>query len=320
MYLFWQLISKISFDWLDIKISSNGRAIEFWGYPIYFYGIIIVAGICAAMIVMSRLLKRKGLLSDICLDYAVLVIPLAIIGARLYFLIFPYDYITSAQYFNQELITVGWSGEVTQAYYWSFKHIFAIRDGGLGIYGAVIAGYVAVYIITKVKKLNFLEIADCIIPGLFLAQSMGRWGNFINGEAHGNIITNPIWQWFPNAVEINGSFYQATFFYESMCTLLGFIICLLLLKNKHYRNGWCLTFYGLFYGAVRLVIEGLRTDSLFLRVPLIWKQQLWDTGIRISQAVSILVIVLAFIKIIVIYRKEILVLLKRIFHKKQAKN
>lgn len=247
-----------------------------------------------AILIMSRLLKRKGLPADNSIDYALVVLPCAIIGARIYFLLFPYDYVTYEQFLAS----------------WTWSNFWAIRNGGLGIYGGVILAYVGAFILCKAKKQKFFEVADCAMPGLFLGQALGRWGNFINGEAFGNLITNPSLQWFPYAVQVDGSWYQATFFYESMCTLLGFVICLLLLRNKHYRDGWLAAFYGIYYGIVRLVIEGMRSDSLFLKVPILWEGRFWETGIKVSQAVSILIIVLGALKLILMYRKDVIGLFK----------
>lgn len=271
-------------------IEFVDRGIVIGGFTVYYYGMIIAAGMCAAILVCAWLLKRKGLPYDAVFDYAVFAIPLGVLGARVYYFLFP------------DPLKVSWAQFASN---WTFNNFFAIRDGGLGIYGGVIIGYLVVWTITRIKKQNFLEVVDTMMPGVLLAQSLGRWGNFINGEAHGNLITNPALQWFPYGVEVGGSWYQATFFYESMATLLGFVICLLLLRNKHYRDGWCLLFYGIYYGTVRLIIEGFRTDSLYLAIPDFANKTLINTGIRISQAVSVIAIVLAAVRLIIMYRKEI---------------
>lgn len=274
----------------DGIITITRRYIAFWGYEIYFYAIIIVTGIIAAMIVASRLLRQKGVLSDVVLDYAIFVLPLAIIGCRVYFLFFPYDYVTYEMFEKS----------------WTWENFWAIRNGGLGIYGGVIFGYLTAYVVTKVKKLHFDEVADSIIPGLFLAQAIGRWGNFVNQEAYGNIVTNPNMQWFPYAVNVDGSFYQATFFYESVFTLLGFFICLVIINRKWYKNGVVASFYGVYYGLVRLFIEGLRSDSLYLRIPNFFARSFIETDIKVSQLVSIICIVYGIVRIILLYGKDII--------------
>ncbi len=275
-------------------IEFTIRSISFWGYDIYYYAIIITSGMIVAIIVMSLLLKTKGYPKDQSLDYAIIVLPCAVIGCRIYFLLFPYSGISYSQF------------EAS----WTWENFWAIRDGGLGIYGGVILGYLGAWGVCKFKKQNWSEIVDTIVPGLLIAQSMGRYGNYINSlggniEGMGNVVTNTALQFFPYAVDLNGTWYQATFFYESVFTLIGFIVCLLLLKDEKYRDGWCLSFYGIYYGCVRLVIEGFRSDSLYLRVPLIWSKTFWETGIKISQFVSIIAIVLGVVRLIYMYRSEI---------------
>ncbi len=277
-------------------IEFVDRGIVIGGFTVYYYGIIIATGMCAAILICSWLLMRKGLPYDAVFDYAVFAIPAGILGARVYYLLFP------------DPNKVHWVQFVGS---WTFENFFAIRNGGLGIYGGVIIGYLVVWTITKIKKQNFLEVVDTMMPGVLIAQSMGRWGNFINGEAHGNLITNPNLQWFPYGVLVDGSWYQATFFYESILTLIGFVICLLMLRSKHYRDGWCLMFYGIYYGTARLIIEGFRTDSLYLTIPDFVNQRFIETNIRISQAVSVIAIVLAVIRLIIMYRKEIASLFTR---------
>ncbi|MDD3831584.1 MAG: prolipoprotein diacylglyceryl transferase [Clostridia bacterium] len=297
-------------------IEFGARSITIFGFDIYYYAMIITSGIIVAMIVASLILKHKGIKSDIVLDYTIIVMPLAIIGSRLYFLLFPYS--TVIDYY-----TVRYGERAAYDWFinqWEFSHVIDTRGGGLGVYGGVIVGYAVGWILTKVKRLNTTEMADTIMPAVMLAQSVGRWGNFINGEAHGVLITNPNMQWFPFGVYVDGSWYQATFFYESLCTLVGFLICVWLLRRKNYRNGWTVSFYGIYYGIVRLFIEGLRTDSLYLIIPDFINKRMINTNIRISQAISIICICLGVIRLIVLYRKEIILLIKRIFGRKSELN
>lgn len=266
-------------------IGPNGTpALYVFGFPIYAYALIIVAGMCMAILVGSIYFKKRGYDPYDMLTYAIVIIPIGVLGARLYVYIFP------------------WAGRQVD---WST--FFNFRTGGLGIYGGVILGYIAAFVTSKVKKQDFRIIADCIIPGLFLAQSIGRWGNFVNGEAHGNLITNPSWQWFPFGVEIGGQWFQATFFYESMATLIGFVVCILLARSKHYKLGWQTAFYGIYYGIVRLFIEGLRTDSLYL-----WIGQT-QTDIKISQLVSVFTIILGLWTLSKIYRQQLHKLYSKMF-------
>ena len=229
-----------------------------------------------AILLSAHFFKKRGYDPyDVCV-YALAVIPLGVLGARLYVFIFP------------------WAGQ--QADWGNF---FNFRSGGLGIYGGVILGYLTAMAVAKIKKHDYRIVADAIVPGLLIAQSIGRWGNFVNQEAYGNVITNPAWQWFPFGVNIDGVWHQATFFYESMATFTGFVICLLLLRSKRYKLGWLTAFYGIYYGIARLLIEGLRTDSLFLWIGT--KQ----TDIKISQLVSIFTIALGIVTILRMYRKQL---------------
>lgn len=274
------LLFKI-FDFDKPFLNFNGRvgsspAVEIWGLGITYYALIIVTGMILAIVIFSQLLKKHGKDPYDSLDYALFILPFAILGARIYFFAFPYD---------------GYKQE------WS--DFFRFRDGGLGIYGGVIFGYITMYIVAKIKKQDPVEISDYIAPGLLLAQSIGRWGNFVNQEAYGNLITNPAHQWFPLAVHVGDNWYQATFFYESVCTLAGFVLVMLILRSKRFRKGLAVAFYGIYYGIVRLVIEGLRSDSLYL-----WLGD-FNTGIKISQLVSWIAITLGVYRVCNAYMPEI---------------
>ena len=260
--------------------------ITVFGVEIYYYAIIIVSGIAVAIALFAHFLKKNGYDPYDAVDYAVIVIPLAILGARLYFFLFPYD-----------------GHQSNWGTFWKF------RNGGLGIYGAVIVGYITAAIVAKVKKQNFFQISDLIVPGLLIAQCIGRWGNFANQEAYGNMVTNPDLQFFPFAVFIDskGAWFQATFFYESLCTGIGFVIALLLMRSKKYRVGQLAAFYGIYYGIVRLAIESLRSDSLYL-----WVGGT-NTGIKISQAVAVFTILFGIYRLAYIYRHELFKKYKQFF-------
>lgn len=270
-----------------MNMFLNSRPhITVFGVEIYYYAIIIVSGIAVAIALFAHFLKKNGYDPYDAVDYAVIVIPLAILGARLYFFMFPYD-----------------GQQSNWASFWKF------RNGGLGIYGAVIVGYITAAVVARVKKQNFFQISDLIVPGLLIAQCIGRWGNFANQEAYGNMVTNPDLQFFPFAVFIDskGAWFQATFFYESLCTGIGFIIVLLLMRSKKYRTGQLAAFYGIYYGIVRLAIESLRTDSLYL-----WVGGT-NTGIKISQAVSVFTILFGLYRLAYIYRHELFKKYKQFF-------
>lgn len=287
-----------------LSIDARNPYLSIFGFEIYLYAIIIVFGMCMAILTAGLYFKKRGYDPYDITIYALVIIPIGVLGARAYTYIFPWS-----------------GGEANWATYFRF------RDGGLGIYGGVITGYLAAVVCAKVKKQDFRIVVDSIMPGLFLAQSIGRWGNYFNTEAYGNLITND-YNALPNFVEwifggqrhgfngyavwiggeTYGGWYQATFFYESFCTLLGFLICVLVLtRSKRYRLGWCSAFYGIYYGIVRLVIEGFRSDSLYLFVGRT------ETDIKISQLVSVFAIIFGVLTLTKIYRKELHSLYKKMF-------
>jgi len=286
-----------------LAIDVRNPYISIFGFEIYLYAIVIVFGMCMAILTAGLYFKKRGYDPYDITIYALVIIPIGVLGARAYVYIFP------------------WSGGESD---WST--FFNFRSGGLGIYGGVIMGYLAAFVCSKIKKQDFRIVVDSIMPGLFLAQSIGRWGNYFNREAFGNLITSD-YNALPNFVEWiyggpqhgfngyavwiggeTGGWYQATFFYESVCTFLGFLICVLALtRSKRYKLGWCSAFYGIYYGIVRLVIEGFRSDSLFLYVGHV------ETDIKISQLVSVFAIIFGVLTLLKIYRKQIHALYKKLF-------
>lgn len=207
-----------------------------------WYSVLIVLGICLALFIALRQEKRLGLPKDTVVDLALWVIPLGILGARLYYVAFAWDT------FAPDPISI--------LYIWR---------GGMAIYGGIIGGFIAIVLFAKKRRLPIFTLTDMIAPGLSLAQAIGRWGNYFNMEAYGVEITSAPWQFFPVAVFIptvtGGTWHMATFFYESVWDLLVF--ALLMCSRSHMRRrGDTTLWYFLLYGAGRLVIEGLRTDSL----------------------------------------------------------
>jgi len=226
--------------------------------------------------------KREGHNPDIILDMALIIVPLAVIFARIYYVVFQWDAIYAPPS--------------------PFWKVFAIWEGGLAIYGGIIGGFLGVilyWLFISKKQIKLYSLLDILAPSLILGQAIGRWGNFVNQEAYGAIIDNPAWQWFPVAVfiEADQQYHMATFFYESMWNFLVFAFLFFYFKNSKTRKpGNVFWFYLLLYGIGRLVIEGLRTDSLYLG----------DSDVRVSQWLSgILVIVSAVVLLIPVVRKYI---------------
>ena len=226
-----------------------------FGLEITYYGLIIAIGMALGVFVACKNAKFRGLVADDFILAACYVLPLAIIGARLYYVTF--------------------SGET-----YSFGEIFRIWDGGMAIYGGVIGGAIGVALFCLIHKKNFLDVADVVAPSLILGQAIGRIGCYFAGCCYGIEVTNESLMWFPLSTQINGVWHLSTFFYESLWNLLAFVILLILLrKNKYKFRGSSITMYFILYGIGRAWIEALRGDSLYIG------------AIKVSQLLSILLII-----------------------------
>ena len=244
-------------------------AFQIFGRPVYWYGILIAMGVLLGIHLAMGYARRLNYDPEMILDFALLAIPFAIIGARLYYVVFQWEI-----YKNNPV------------------DIFKIWEGGLAIYGAVIGGIVAGVIFSRWRKINFWDLADIAAPSLILGQAIGRWGNFFNQEAYGRLVTDSAWQWFPFAVYIEArqEWHMATFFYESMWNLLVFIF-LMSYRKRRKVSGDIFLLYLLLYSCGRIVIEGLRTDSLY-----------WGP-FRVSQLLAGLLIVFSVVMLVVRRRK-----------------
>lgn len=224
-------------------------AFSVFGIDIAWYGILIVIGMILAILVdMSLIDGRYGFTKDNFLDFVLIMIPIAVITTRLYYVIF-YD---------------------LDYYLSNPAQILNFRQGGLAIHGGIIGGIIVGYIYTKKKKIPFYYLADIIAPGLALAQSIGRWGNFINQEAHGGPTDLP---W---AITVNGVKVHPTFLYESIITFSIFLFLYFYLSKRKKFDGQLFAIYLIVYSIGRFFIEGLRTDSLYFG------------PFRVAQLVSIL--------------------------------
>lgn len=246
-------------------LALSRDSIRVFGFDIKWYGILIAAGaVCAALIALARE-KKLRLPKDTAVNLALICLPAGIVCARLYYVLFSWDYYSAHP-----------------------AEIFDIRGGGLAIYGGVIGGAIAGFIYSRVKKVSFLRMADMIAPGLALAQAIGRWGNFLNQEAYGAPVTNPAWQFFPAAVNVGGEWRLATFFYESVwCALIAVLIPLLERRGHLRRAGDAALVYVMMYAFERAIVEGLRADSLYIG------------PFRVSQLLSICAFAAATIVLIV---------------------
>ena len=207
-----------------------------------YYSVLIVTGMILAIMLASREEKRLGFPKDTVVDLALVLIPVSVVCARIYYVAFAWDA------FREHPLS-----------------IFAIWEGGIAIYGGLIGGVLTVLLFAHFRHLNALLLMDMLVPGVALAQAIGRWGNFFNMEAYGLRVDHPAFQFFPFAVQIPEGgilvWHMATFFYESCWNLIIFLI-LYLLRKRSRQPGQLFLLYSLLYGAGRLVIEGLRTDSL----------------------------------------------------------
>lgn len=220
----------------------NPIAFSIFNIPIRWYGIFIALGMVIGITITNYTCKLKRISYDKFIDMIIIVLPMAIIGARLYYVLFEFDY-----YRNNLL------------------EIINIREGGLAIHGGVIFGIITAAIYIKNKRLDFFKYADAAAPGLIIAQAIGRWGNFLNQEAHGGQVSREFISHFPEFIQrgmlIGGNYYHPTFLYESIWDVLVFLLLILIVK-KSKKNGLAAFSYLGLYSIGRFFIEGLRTDSL----------------------------------------------------------
>lgn len=228
-------MNKITFPELKLELNINKIALRVSNIDIYWYGVIIVSAIIIALIFCKKDDGKYGIKFDNILELLIFAIPISIIIARIYYVIF------NLNYYSKNVL-----------------EIFNIKNGGIAIYGALIGGAVTTYIYCKIKKIDFINLLDFVAPYLALSQSIGRWGNFVNIEAYGEKTTVP---WRMGILE-NGIYKEVhpTFLYESIATLIIFII----LYKKRKFKGELLYLYIILYSFVRFFIEGIRIDSLML--------------------------------------------------------
>ena len=266
-------MSAVTFPGLGIVVNVKEIAFRVFGWPIHWYGIIIAAGFLLAVTYCSRKADIYGIEQDDIVDLLLYAVPLCIIGARLYYIIFYLDL-----YRNSD-------GSL------DFGKMVRIWDGGLAIYGAVIMAIIVAALFCKKRGVSFFSLADLGVFGLLIGQLVGRWGNFVNVEAYGAPTTLP---WRMGIYDmVNGELQymevHPTFLYESLWNLVGFLLLALLIAKVRKFDGQLFWSYIVWYGLGRAWIEGLRTDSLYF----------FSTGLRVSQILALLscvvgLVVLAF--------------------------
>ena len=257
--------SAISFPMLGDFSFNPPSCFSLFGLNIYYYGVIIALGFILAMVYCSRNSKDFGIKSDDFFDLMLWIIPCCIIGARLYYVLFNLDH-----------------------YLADPGQIFAIRDGGLAIYGGIIVGVIVVICVSRHKKIPIPAMLDLAVFGLLIGQILGRWGNFMNREAFG-AETEIFCRMGLTAPDGSTIYVHPTFLYESLWNLAGLIFLIIWTKKGHRKyDGQCTLIYFFWYGLGRAWIEGLRTDSLYIG----------STNIRVSQALSLVLVLISLILLI----------------------
>lgn len=280
--------ADLIFPHLGIVIEKMKNHITVFNFDIMYYGMIIGLGFILGMLIAQKLAERKGMDTDALWDFFIYLIISGVIGARIYYVAFNWDYYRSDPI-----------------------KIFAVREGGLAIYGGIIAVVLVLVIFCRVKKQKFGQMIDVLMPGLLLGQLMGRWGNFFNCEAFGRYtdsffamrikksLVNPSMideEILNKVINDNGIEYiqvHPTFLYESLWNLAGFIFILWYGKKKQKFDGELFLLYMMIYGTGRFWIEGLRTDSLYIA----------GTSLRVSQGLSLVIAIVSLIIFIVKHKR-----------------
>lgn len=254
-------------------------ALQLGPLSIHWYGIILGTAALVGLLMALREAKRVGMDPETIMDVVMYAVPAAIIGARIYYVVFRWD-----EYYSSH------PGE-----------IIAVWQGGIAIHGALIASVLTAYIYSRVKKVSFWRIADIVAPSLLMGQAIGRWGNFMNQEAHGGPVSLEFLQslhlpqfiidqmYILDPLTNTYSYYHPTFLYESVWNLIGVILLLVIRRVVALRRGDLFLSYVIWYSIGRFFIEGLRTDSLMLTETL-----------RIAQVISLALLAFALVMMIVL--------------------
>lgn len=242
-------------------LTIDPTAFSLGPIDIRWYGILITTGIILAFIVVQKEMVKRGMHPDFLTDLLIWAVPISIISARIYYVIFSWD-----------------------SYKDNIADVIKIWEGGIAIHGALIGAFLTTYFYTKRRGISFWKVVDIAVPGILIGQIIGRWGNFINQEAHGGPVSQSFLEntwipdWIMNQMTIDGVTYHPTFLYESLWNVVGLII-ILLLRRVRLKRGEMFFFYLTWYSIGRYFIEGMRTDSLY------------GGDLRAAQIVSIIAIV-----------------------------
>jgi len=274
-------MSYISFPGLGIEpFHIDEVAFTVFGRPVAWYGLLITCGMILAVLYALHVRKFEGISSDDIIDLGFSVIICGVLGARLYYVIFKWDnyVVTDAQNFLMNLVG-------------TLKNMIAVWEGGLAIYGGIIAGILTALVFSRKRNIKFIKLLDILAPCVWIGQVIGRWGNFINMEAYGSETTLP-WRMgilysYMDTGAATGvwdveKYVHPTFLYESLWNLIALILVFVFYRKKKFDGQFC-SFYFIWYGFGRMLIESLRTDSLMLG------------NLRISQGVGFVSLILGVI-------------------------
>lgn len=270
-------MNTVSFPGFGLEFHVEPIAFSVFGWPVHWYGIIIATGFLLAVWYCSHISQRYGITSDDIVDMLIYAVPISIIGLRIYYVLFYLDL------YRRE------DGSL------DFGAMLRIWDGGLAIYGGIIAAVLVVYVFCKRRGIRFLSFCDLGAFGLLIGQSVGRWGNFVNVEAYGSETTLPWRMGITDYVDGAWTYLEVhpTYLYESLWNLVGLLLLVFLVSKHRKFDGQIFFSYVAWYGLGRTWIEGLRTDSLYF----------FHTGLRVSQWLALLSFVGAAVWLMVHYRK-----------------
>ena len=256
----------VTFPGLGIELDINRVAFSIGSFSVYWYGILIATGLLLAVLYAYFNAHRFGVDRDKLVDCVIVGILTAIVGARLYYVAFRWDY------FSQHP-----------------AEIIDIRDGGIAIYGSIIGALAGGLIVAKIKKMRFLPVLDVTMISFLIGQAIGRWGNFFNQEAYGS-ATDSLFRMVSEGT--NNIAVHPCFLYESVWCALGFVF--LHIFNRHFQHyhGQIFYLYLVWYGAERMVVEGLRTDSLYLPFSVV------GYDLRVSQLLSLVLVIVGVVMLI----------------------
>ena len=256
-------------------IIMNPILIQIGSISIRWYSALILLGIFLGYGLAEYEAKKFQISKDFMFNMTFWMVIFGLFGARIYYVVFNW------QLYSHDLLS-----------------IFRFWEGGLAIHGGLLAGFITIYLYCKKYNMRFIKVLDIIVVSLILAQAIGRWGNFFNSEAHGPVTTLAILKsrhiipaFVINGMNINGVYYEPTFYYESLWCFIGFILLIIIRNNKNTKIGTLTAFYLIWYSVGRFVVESLRTDSLLFG------------GFKMAQIVSIIMFIIGIIAIMINSRK-----------------